>query len=198
MRLLLRSKRSKPGADPGAGYLAWAPLPRREGEREGRMLPRCHGSLCQGPPSRSCILPWLPSRPGLFFWPAGAIARQVLEAPGEVGGSGQGDKVGECCRRWAEPDCHPPRATGCVLGVGRGLSLCLPAVPSSDGCIPPGLAFIWLELELSALGPGGAARGTGPFGMSSAASMATSQGTPLENHSMVRKISPKRGSWSHL
>ena len=46
----------------------------------------------------------------------------------------------------------PSRAVGCVLG---GLSLRLPAVSSSDGCIPPGLAFIWPGLELGVLGPGG-------------------------------------------
>lgn len=42
--LLVRSKRSKPGADPRAGYPCWAP------SRGRRMLPCCHGSLRQAPP----------------------------------------------------------------------------------------------------------------------------------------------------
>lgn len=62
-----------------------------------------------------------------------------------------------------------------------GLSLRLPAVSSSDGCSPPGLIFIWLRSEPSALGPGDDARGPGPPGVSSALSVATSQETPLEN-----------------
>lgn len=52
--LLIRSKRSKPGADPGAEHLCWAPS---RGDREGgRMLPRCHGSLCH-PPSGAAFCP---------------------------------------------------------------------------------------------------------------------------------------------
>lgn len=75
----------------------------------------------------------------------------------------------------------PPRAVGCMLGE---LSLCLPAVASSNGCIPPGFAFIWLGLELSALSPGGVAGGAGPPGASSVRSAGTSQGAPLENQSL--------------
>lgn len=81
----------------------------------------------------------------------------------------------------------PPQR--CRVHVGGGLSLRLPAVSSSDGCIPPGLAFIWPGSELSVLSPGGDARGPGPHGVSSSPSVATSQGTPLENQSLVRKKS---------
>ena len=150
--------------------------------KEGRMLPRCHSSLCQAPPpelhsalaslqTRIILLTsWCHTNEQDGFW-------RPLERWEEVGRGTRWVSAAGDGQNWIVA----PQSHGVHAG---GLSLGLPAVSSSDGCIPPGLTVIWLGLELSACSPRGDALRPGPPGLPSAPFVATSQGTPLENQSL--------------
>lgn len=72
-----------------------------------------------------------------------------LEAPGEVGGGGREDGGGSVFAGDRQNRIVTPQHRGVC---GGGLSPRLPAVSGSSGCIPPGLAFSCLRLELSVFG----------------------------------------------
>jgi len=113
-----------------------------------------------GPPHQSCILPWLPSRPGLFFCPAGAVTRWVLEALERWAG-GRGGRVLQEVGRTAL--CPPlPEPWGARWG---GCPCASPQYPAVMAASRQDSLFVRLGSEQSVLSPGGDARGPGPPGV---------------------------------
>lgn len=106
------------------------------------MLPRCHGSLCQAPPSVTAFCPGFPPDPD--YSSDQLVPWQVLEAPGEVGSGMRWVSVAGDGQNQIVPPIEP-------WGACWGVSLRLPAASIRDGCIPSGLAFLWPGLELSAM-----------------------------------------------